>query len=63
MGDRTANKLTVMVCDMSADDAEHAEKTIKDAFENEREERKIAHRIKAEFDKSKSKQDPAITLV
>ena len=63
MGDRTANKLTVMVCDMSADDADHAEKTIKEAFESEREERKIAHKIKTEFDKSKSKQEPAITLV
>jgi hypothetical protein len=55
MGDRTANKLTVQVCDMSEDDTDHAKKTIIEAFESEREERKIAHKIKTEFDKSKSK--------
>lgn len=55
MAERTANKLTVQVVDMNEDDTDHAKKTIIEAFESEREERKIAHKIKTEFDKSKRK--------
>ena len=47
MADKITNKLTVQVVDMSDDDAEHAKKVINEAFENEREERKIALKIKS----------------
>ena len=40
------NRLTVQVADMSEEDADHAKKVINEAFENEREERKIALKIK-----------------
>jgi hypothetical protein len=48
--------LKVLVCDMSEDDETFAKKTIFEAFDIEREERKIAAKIKYEFDKNKSKQ-------
>ena len=47
--------LKVLVVDMSEDDEHYAKKTIFEAFETEREERKIALKIKSDFDKNKSK--------
>ena len=47
--------LTIQVCDMDDKLADTAQKVIKDAFETEREERKIAQKIKADFDKQEGK--------
>ena len=54
------NKLTLHVVDMSEDDCDHAQKVILEAFEHEREERKIAHKIKTQFDKDRGKSAASI---
>ena len=50
-----AAPLTIQVCDMSEEDSDFAYKVIKEAFETEKEERRIAWKVKAEFDKMKGK--------
>ena len=47
--------LTIQVVDMSEEDLDFAYKLLKDAFETEKEERRIAWKVKCEFDKLKGK--------
>ena len=46
---------------MSHEDEEMAKRVIVDAFDNEREERKICQKIKNIFDKEKSKSFSSLT--